>query len=664
MPCQARPPADVDGARIAAADRDPGNWMTHGRTYREERFSPLAAINTSNVGKLGLAWYFEADSRIGTEATPLVVDGVMYTTSVWNIVHALDAKTGRELWRYDPQVPRAWMRYMCCGPANRGVAVWKGKVYVATIEGRLIAIDAANGHLLWQVQTTAPSQPYSITGAPRVVKGKVIIGNGGAEMLVRGYVTAYDADTGKQAWRFYIVPGNPADGFESPTMKMAAATWSGEWWKYGGGGTAWDSFAFDPDLDLLYIGTGNGAPWSRDLRSAGKGDNLFLCSIVAVRPDTGEYVWHYQAVPGENWDYTCVQQMTLVDLKIQGVMRKVLLQAPKNGFFYVLDRTNGKLISANNFVPVNWASRIDLATGRPVEIKENLYDAVDAKYVYPAHYGAHNWHPMSYSPLTGLVYIPAQEVAWPYSRTAHFEPKKMSWNLGFNPNPRMPAAPPPEKKAYLLAWDPVKNAAAWRIDHPTQWNGGVLSTAGNLLVQGASDGRFVIYRADNGKELWEAPIDTGAVAGPISYAVDGEQYIAIAAGWAGSMVVTGGDMPIYATPTRILAFKLGGTATLPKPKPAAPVNLPASTASSEVIAQGEARYGQYCRICHGTGVISGGMTPDLRHMSPETHQAFKQIVLYGARAKDGMAPFADVLSAADADAIHAYIIDEARRQLH
>ena len=372
----------------------------------------------------------------------------------------------------------------------------------------------------------------------------MIIGNGGAEMLVRGYVTAYDADTGKQAWRFYIVPGNPADGFESPTMKMAAATWSGEWWKYGGGGTAWDSFAFDPDLDLLYIGTGNGAPWSRDLRSAGKGDNLFLCSIVAVRPDTGEYVWHYQAVPGENWDYTCVQQMTLLDLKINNVVRKVLVQAPKNGFFYVLDRATGKLISANNFVPVNWASRIDLATGRPVEIKENLYDAVDAKYVYPAHYGAHNWHPMSYSPLTGLVYIPAQEVAWPYSRTAHFEPKKMSWNLGFNPNPRMPTTPPPPKKAYLLAWDPVRNAEAWRIDHPTQWNGGVLSTAGNLLVQGASDGRFVIYRADNGKELWEAPIDTGAVAGPISYSVDGEQYIAVAAGWAGSMVVTGGDMPI------------------------------------------------------------------------------------------------------------------------
>ena len=382
-----------------------------------------------------------------------------------------------------------------------------------------------------------------------------------------------------------------------------------------------------------------------------------------MNPDTGEYVWHYQAVPGENWDYTCTQQMTLTDLKIDGVVRHVLLQAPKNGFFYVLDRTNGKLISAKNFVPVNWASGIDPATGRPIEIKENLYDAVDAKYVYPAHYGAHNWHPMSYSPITGLVYIPAQEVSWPYSRTAHFEPKKMSWNLGFNPNPRMPTTPPPEKKAYLLAWDPVRNAEAWRIEHPSQWNGGVLSTAGNLLVQGASDGRFVIYRADNGKELWEAPIDTGAVAGPISYSVDGEQYIAVAAGWAGSMVVTGGDMPIHDAPTRILAFKLGGTATLPKAKPAAPVNLPASTASTEVIAQGAARYGQYCRICHGTNVISGGMTPDLRHMSAETHNAFKQIVLYGARAQKGMAPFADVLSEADADAIHAYIIDEARRQL-
>ena len=275
--------ANVDALRLKNAGSDPDNWMSHGRTYAEERFSPLTEINDSNVQKLGLAWYFESDSTVGTEATPLVVDGVMYTTGTWNVLHAIDAATGEEIWRYDPQPPRHWIRYTCCGPINRGAALWNGRVYFGTIDGRLIAVDAGTGKLAWQVQTTDPDQPYSITGAPRVVKDKVIIGNGGAEFGVRGYVTAYDAATGEQAWRFYIVPGNPADGFESPVMEMAAKTWNGEWWIAGGGGTAWDSFSFDPELDLLYIGTGNGSPWSRDLRSPGGGDNLFLCSIVAVR---------------------------------------------------------------------------------------------------------------------------------------------------------------------------------------------------------------------------------------------------------------------------------------------------------------------------------------------------------------------------------------------
>ena len=348
--------ANVDGERIGAAASEPANWLTHGRTYQEDRFSPLKQINDGNAAKLGLAWFVEFGSRIGIEATPLVVDGVLYTTGVWNILYAIHAKTGKELWRYDPQPNRAWLRYMCCGPANRGAAIWNGKVYIATIDGRLIAVDAATGRPVWDVQTTDRSQPYSITGAPRVVRGKVIIGNGGAEFGVRGYVTAYDAETGKQVWRFYTVPGNPADGFESPAMEMAAKTWTGEWWVAGGGGTAWDSFSYDPALNLLYIGTGNGSPWQRDLRSPKGGDNLFLCSIVAVNADDGTYAWHYQAVPGENWDYNCVQQMTLAELEIGGTRHKVLMQAPKNGFFYVIDRANGKLLSAEPFVPVNWAS--------------------------------------------------------------------------------------------------------------------------------------------------------------------------------------------------------------------------------------------------------------------------------------------------------------------
>jgi PQQ-dependent dehydrogenase (methanol/ethanol family) len=657
--------ANVDGKRIEAAASEGANWLTHGRTYAEDRFSPLKQINDANAGKLGLAWFVDFGSHIGIEATPLVVDGVMYTTGVWNVLYALDAKTGKELWRYDPQPNRAWLRYMCCGPANRGPAVWKGKVFIGTMDGRLIAVDAATGRPVWDVQTTDRTRPYSITGAPRVVRGKVIIGNGGAEFGVRGYVTAYEAESGKQVWRFYTVPGNPDDGFESPAMEMAARTWRGEWWIAGGGGTAWDSFSYDPELNLLYIGTGNGSPWQRDLRSPGGGDNLFLCSIVAVNVDDGAYVWHYQAVPGENWDYNCVQQMTLADLDLAGTKRKVLMQAAKNGFFYVIDRSSGKLLSANAFVPVNWASHYDLATGRPVEIKQNLYSDTEAKLISPGPFGAHNWHPMSFSPVTGLVYFPAQESSFVYSRMPRYEHQPMRWNLAQNPAAKLPAGVteiiPNNARGYLLAWNPATNAEAWRIEHRGPWNGGVLTTAGNLLIQGASDGRFIIYRADNGKQLWEMPIQTGAVAGPISYEVDGEQYVAVAAGWAGSMPIIGGGLtPVHHAPSRLLAFKLGGQASLPPPEPLPAFAAPASSASAETIARGKSLYGQWCRICHGGNVLSSGMTPDLRYMSAETHASFKDIVVRGARP--GMPPFADVLSEGDADAIHAFLIDRIRQE--
>jgi quinohemoprotein ethanol dehydrogenase len=655
--------ADVDGRRIAAADREPQNWMSTGRDYAEDRFSPLRQINAGNVAKLGLAWYFETDSTIGTEATPLVVDGVMYTTSVWNRLHALDARTGKELWSYDPKVNRSWMRYMCCGPSNRGPAVWKGRVYEATIDGRLIAVDAASGKLAWSVQTTDTSKPYSITGAPRIVRDKVIIGNAGAEFGVRGYVTAYDAATGKQVWRFWTVPGDPALGFESDAMAMASKTWNGDTYiRTGGGGTAYDSFSFDPELNLLYIGTGNGSPWSRDLRSPGGGDNLFLCSIVAVNPDTGQYVWHYQMVPGENWDYTCVHQMTLTELTIDGVRRKVLLQAPKNGFFYVLDRTNGKLLSATNFVPTNWAARIDIATGRQVENPENLYDDKNGKVVIPAHFGAHNWQPMSYSPLTRLVYFPAQDTNWVYSHSTTYTHHEMSWNLSQSPTAiRPPGSDDIPFRGYLLAWDPVKQAPAWSVEQRYPWNGGVLSTAGNLVAEGLADGRFVIYRADTGEQLWQMPIQTGAEAGPISYSVQGVQYIAVAAGWSGSIAITRWkDVPAYRAPTRILVFKLGGTARLPPVPDRQPPTPPASNASAETIASGARLFRLNCRICHGTDAISGGMTPDLRYLAPQTHADFPDIVLYGARAHQGMPPFAGALTATDVDAIHAYLIDKAR----
>jgi quinohemoprotein ethanol dehydrogenase len=656
-------PANVDAARLAAVNREPQNWLSYGRDYGENRFSPLTSINEGNISRLGLAWFVDLDTKIGSETTPLVVDGVMYTVGAWNVIYALDARTGRELWRYDPKPRRDWMRYMCCGPAARGLAVWKGRVIAATIDGRLFAVDARTGVPVWDVRTTPADVAYSITGAPRVFGGNVIIGNAGGEFGVRGYVTAYDAESGKQIWRFYTVPGDPAKGFENKAMEMAAKTWHGQYWKSGGGGPVWDGLSYDPDLNLIYLGTGNGNAWSRDLRSPGGGDNLFLCSVIALRADTGEYVWHYQETPGENWDYDCVQQMTLTDLWIGKVQHKVLMQASKNGFFYVLDREDGKLLRADAFVKVNWASHVDMVTGRPVEIKDNLYSDIEAKNVAPSPFGAHNWHPMSYDPMTRLVYIPAQESAWPYSRTATFDYKPMSWNISQNPQAKYPAplASIPTK-GFTVAWDPVAGKEAWRIPHDGPWSGGVLTTAGNLLVEGVEDGNFTVYRATTGETLWKMPVGTGAVAGPITYSVDGEQYIAVSAGWAGSLVIIGGGLSaIHDTPTRMLVFKLDGGTPLPIPEPRVIPAPPTQTAAAETIKQGESAYNKTCRICHGGNLISSGMTPDLRFMSIATHQEFESIVLGGARANRGMASFADAVSVDDVEAIHAYIISTAAK---
>ena len=348
--------AAVDDARLVAADREPGQWLSYGRTYDEQHYSPLAEIDTTNVRELGLAWFADIPLNQGQEATPVVVDGVIYLSSSWSNVFAFDARTGAQLWRYDPKVPREWAVNVCCGVVNRGVAVWHGRVYVGTLDGRLVALDAANGHEVWSVQTFDTSQRYSTTGAVRVVRGKVLVGNSGAEFGVRGFVSAYDAETGKLAWRFYTVPGNPADGFENEAMAMAAKTWTGEWWKLGGGGTPWDAMVYDPESSLLYIGTGNGSPWNRALRSPGGGDNLFLASIVALDPDTGTYRWHYQTAPGETWDFTATQPIIVANLKYDAGARRVIMQAPKNGFFYVLDAKTGEFISGDAFAPVNWAT--------------------------------------------------------------------------------------------------------------------------------------------------------------------------------------------------------------------------------------------------------------------------------------------------------------------
>ena len=654
----------VDGARILAADEEPGNWLTHGRTYSEQRFSPLDQINVDNVGELGLAWYVDKPERRGIEATPLVIDGRMYTTSAWSVVYALDAKTGAELWRFDPEVPREWGKRACCDVVNRGVAAWDDRLYVGTIDGRLIALEAESGAVVWDVNTIDRNKPYTITGAPRVIDGKVIIGNGGAELGVRGYVSAYDAVTGEMVWRFYTVPGNPAEGFENETMEMAAETWTGEWWSYGGGGTVWDSMAYDAELDLLYIGVGNGSPWNRDIRSPDGGDNYFLSSIVALRPDTGEYVWHYQTTPGDTWDYTATQHIMLLDLEIDGETRKTLVQAPKNGFFYVIDRETGEFISANNFVPVNWATHIDPDTGRPVETEQARYpDPDQPQFIVPSPFGGHNWHPMAYSPRTGLVYLPAQEMPFVYGRDPGFEFKLGEWNLGVKfAHGSLPEDPQeageiiPLLKGRLLAWDPVANREFFRIEHPGPWNGGVLATAGDLLFQGTPGGQFSAYHAATGEELWSMQAQTGVVSGPVTYEVDGEQYVTVTVGWGTvfGLIAPGEQRPV----SRVLTFRLGGSEQLPDLEVAAEdwPEPPPVTGSEVEIALGRDHYLARCFMCHGDAAMSGGVLPDLRKLSEASHAAWDQVVLEGVLAGRGMPGFSHLLSPADSAAIQQYVI--------
>lgn len=663
--------ADVDAKRITGAATNNSEWLTHGHTYDEQRYSPLAKVTQDNVGKLGLAWYFDLDTSRGQEATPLLIDGTLYFTSAWSKAFAVDARTGKEKWRFDPQVAGEKAIDACCDVVNRGVAAWGSNVYLGTLDGRLIALDMATGKPVWSVQTTDPAKRYTITGAPRIVKGKVIIGNGGGEMGVRGYVTAYDAATGKQLWRFYTVPGNPQDGFESPVMEKAAATWNGEWWKYGGGGTVWDSMAYDPELDLLYIGVGNGSPWNHQIRSAGKGDNLFLSSIVALQPDTGEYVWHFQTTPAESWDYTATQHIILADLDIGGARRKVLMQAPKNGFFYVLDRQTGEFVSGNNYTPVNWASGLDPKTGRPIGVEAARYEREPAM-VTPSAIGGHNWFPMSYSPLTGLVYIPTQVTRSVYATDEKFEFRAKTWNTGIGrsqtpPNPEtVKTATAVEQGAALLAWDPVAQREVWRVSYPRFGNGGTLSTGGKLVFQGSVDGFFNAYAADTGAKLWSYDVQNVPMAGPITYELDGEQYVAAMAGIGG--VAMGGGLMGGKTPRskfgRLVVFKIGGTATLPSLDGSNAERALPDLANADAkgdAAKGKVHYDAVCAACHGAGLVSTTTVPDLRYSKAIADAAaFKAIVLDGALAAKGMVGFAAMYKPEDAEAIRAYIVSQSK----
>jgi PQQ-dependent dehydrogenase (methanol/ethanol family) len=639
--------AGVDDARLRAADAEPGSWLAHGRTWSEQRFSPLDQIAADNVANLQLRWSFPTGTKRGLEATPLVVDGVMYTTGTWSVVFALDARSGKLLWQWDPQVPRAVGQKACCDVVNRGVAVYRGRVYSGTLDGRLVALDAKTGVPVWETLTVDPEGAYTITGAPRVLDGKVLIGNGGAEFGVRGYVSAYDAETGERVWRTYTVPGNPEEGFETKALARAAQTWSGEWWALGGGGTVWDSMAYDPDLDLLYVGTGNGSPWVRALRSPGGGDNLYLSSILALDPDDGRLVWHYQTTPGDNWDFTATQHIILADLAVAGRRRKVLMQAPKNGFFYVIDRESGELLSAEPYVEVTWASHVDPKTGKPVEVAGQDYRE-GLRFVKPTFFGGHNWQPMSFNPGTGLVYIPAQEVLGAYRRDPAYRVQDGEFNVGTDLNV-FAAFGPAAVSGHLLAWDPVRQREAWRVPLGMPWNGGTLTTAGNLVFQGTADGRLVAYSADEGRTLWVTHTGTGVIAAPITYEIDGVQYVTVMAGWGGAFALVGGTAaPGAATgPGAVLTY------AIPESAPT-PAQFEALITRTGALPAGERLYHTWCARCHGSGGVSSSGLPDLRESLSRLGENFDLLALHGLPGT-GMPDMGRFIDAEDASLIRRYL---------
>jgi PQQ-dependent dehydrogenase (methanol/ethanol family) len=662
--------AQVTAQRLMNAANEPSQWMTYNGDYNEQRYSRLKQIDTQSVGRLGLAWYADFPTNLPVEGSPLYIDGVLYQPLPWSKVAAYDVRTGKQLWLYDPKVPGEWNLYICCGIHTRGIAAWNGKIIVGTLDGRLIGIDANTGKEAWSVNTIDKDWPYSITGPARVVDGRVFIGNAGADLGVRGYVSAYDADTGKFLWRFFTVPGDPSKGFENEAMEKAAKTWTGEWWKLGGGGTVWDAIVYDPKTELLYIGVGNGGPWNQKYRSPRGGDNLYLSSIVALKPETGEYVWHYQETPGETWDYTATQPIVIADLVIDGRQRHVLMQAPKNGFFYILDAATGELISANPYAQQNWTTGVDMKTGRPLEVAESRYDKTGKPWnMLPGPAGAHAWQPMAYSPDTGLVYIPATDMWSLFVNPENYTPTKGRANSGsgnVKVSQQYFAEHPDAPRSFisrLIAFDPVKGKEVWRTpDFPAggggvQLTGGTLATAGGLVFHGNLPNReFVAFRATDGERLWKYDIKTGVFNAAITYELDGEQYVALAVG--------GPPRGGYFAPNgaRMLVFKLGGTGTLPDlPDYQPPPFIDATQfGTDDVIAHGSEVFAANCAPCHGQGGAARAAFPDLRRSALVTDRdAFDSVVLKGARSERGMGSFAGRLQPADTEALRAYLIGQA-----
>lgn len=670
----------TDRIKNASAQEE---WLTYGGTYDEQRHSLLTGITTDNVNKLGVAWTYDLKTNRGVESTPIVVDGAMFVTSAWSVVHALDAKTGEELWTYDPQVDKAVGVKACCDVVNRGVAVYEGQVFVGVIDGRLEALNAKTGERNWSIVTVDQSKPYTITGAPRVVDGRVLIGNGGAEMGVRGYLTAYDTNNGDKLWRFYTVP-NPNkqpdnEASDSAFTDVGNITWGDEglWVTDGGGGTVWDSIVYDEVNDQIIFGVGNGSPWNRNFRDPSAGDNLFLSSIVAVDAATGKYRWHFQTTPGDNWDYTATQTIILADLPLgeNGSSLRVAMQAPKNGFFYVINAENGNFISGEAFGPVDWATGLD-ENGRPIEVPAARYTEKSI-VLTPGPLGAHNWHPMAFNPDLQLAYIPAQEIPASYQEDSQLSSKPTGWNTGADFSADIPPiATPADVKAMratlkgrLIAWDPKSQSVRWSVEHNNAWNGGVLSTAGGLVFQGKLNGEFAAYNAATGAPLWSYNVLAGAASGPATYSINGEQYITITTGWGSAYGLTSGlayDQKVLSSVGKVVTFKLGATGAI-SPPDMPPIDRNAKADSfgdDNMIADGTEAFARNCAVCHGALAISSGVLPDLRWSAMTANaQAWRSVVLGGALASNGMVSFAKYLNDEDAEAIRAYVLKQAHTDM-
>ena len=668
------PQGNVTDSRVINSPSDePGSWLTYGQNFKEQRFSELTQINTDTIARLGLAWTTQiGDYNMRMQGTPLVVDGVMYVSNGWSVIYALDATTGEEIWKYDPEVDRSYIRLACCGPAhNRGVAVYEGKVFVGTFDGRLIAVNAENGEEVWDVDTWIPEGlgRFNITGAPRAAAGKVYIGQGSGESgHRRGYVTAYDADTGEVSWRFFLVPGDPSQPFEHPEMELAAQTWGGEWWKYGGGGTAWNSLVYDEEFNSLYIGVGNGAPWPREIRSPGGGDDLFLSTIVSVDVETGRMNWYYQTTPGDNWDYSSAMDMALGEIEFGGEMRKVVLQAPKNGFFYVIDREDGELLRALPYTEgIDWATHVDMETGRPVENPDVVYES-EPQWIMPANSGAHNWEPQSWDNELGLMYFYYHDIANFYSldegfvETGEYEIRERGLSLGWGEGEYRrrlieEAGPRPESQAYIGAFDPITGGYKWRHELESDYNGGVVATRGGLLFHPEGTGEFSARDTDDGEILWRynAP-GTFRSTSVMTYQVGGDQYVA---------TMMNGNRAIDLGGT-VLAFKLDGNLDLPISDivQATVPELPDGDFGVDQISEGDDIYHAQCASCHGGIGIPNEVAivaPDLRLMTLSTHDEMSDIVIGGSRADRGMPEFRDAITSDQLESIRAFVVEQARR---